>query len=123
MNIITKNIFIERSIRFEEPLQDVELVEEETAEITSRSANDSDDENGSESYDISDIMSDFSEHNISISESDSNAPTNLPKWAKKTLSSVRTNVGNPADPRRTRSDFQRAHIYISCNDSLIYETL
>ena len=45
LNIRIKNIFIERSVCFEEPLQDVELVEEETAEISSRSADDSDDEN------------------------------------------------------------------------------
>ena len=42
-----KNIFIERSVHFEEPLQDVELVEEETAEIPSCSADHSNDENGS----------------------------------------------------------------------------
>ena len=52
LNIRTKNIFIERSVRFEEPLQDVELVEEETAEIPSLSAEDFGDENESVSYDI-----------------------------------------------------------------------
>ena len=52
MNIKTKNIFIERSVRFEEPLQDVKLVEEETDEIPSCSADDSDDENASVSSDI-----------------------------------------------------------------------
>ena len=83
MNIITKNIFIERSIRFEETLQDVELVEEETAEIPSRSDGDSDDENASVSSDISDMISDISEHDISGYESYPNVPTNLPKWAKR----------------------------------------
>ena len=103
--MITKQVFIERSVRFEEPLQDVELVEEETAEIPSCSVDHSDDENGSEGSDILDIMSDISENNISGSESYSNHPTHLPKWAKKTLSFTRTNIGNLVDPRRTRSYF------------------
>ena len=47
LNIITKNILIERSVCFEEPLKDLELVEEETVEIPSRFAEDSDDENES----------------------------------------------------------------------------
>ena len=85
LNIRTKNIFIERSVRFEEPLQDVELVKEETVEISSRSIDDFDDENGSMRYDFSDLMSDISENNISGSESDPNVPTHLPKWAEKTL--------------------------------------
>ena len=59
MNIRTKQIFIERSVCFEEPLQEVELVEEETAEIPSFFADHFDDENGSEGYDISDMISDI----------------------------------------------------------------
>ena len=98
---MTKNIFIERSVRFEEPLQDVKLVEEEAAEIPSRSAEDSNDENASVSSDISYMMSDIRENDISCSESDPNVPTHLPKWAEKTLSYVGLNVGNPAHPRRT----------------------
>ena len=82
MNIRTKQIFIERSACFEEPLQEIELVEQKTAEIPSCSADHLDDENGSEGYDISDMISDISEHNISSSESYSNVPTHLPKWAK-----------------------------------------
>ena len=121
LNIKTKQIFIERSVRFEEPLQDVELVKEETAEIPSRSADDSDDENGSVSSDISDLMSDISENNISGSESYSNVPTHFPKWATKTLSSARTNVGNSVDQGRTWSYFQRAGISISFHYSLLYK--
>ena len=82
MNIRTKNIFIERSVCFEEPLQDVELIEEETVEISSRSADDFDDEIGSVNYDILDLIYDISEHNTSGSKSDSNHPThsqNRPK--------------------------------------------
>ena len=83
----------------------MELVEEETAEIFSHSADDSDDENGSVSSDISDLMSDISENNISGSESDPNDPIHLPKWVEKTLSSVCLNVGNHVDPRRTQTYF------------------
>ena len=61
-------------------------------------------------FDILDLISDISEHNISGSESYSYVPTHLPKWAKKNRSSAGTNVGNPVDPRRTRLDFQRAGI-------------
>ena len=121
LNIRTKNIFIKRSVCFEEPLQNVELVEEETVEISSRSADNSDDENGSVSSDISDLMSDISDHEISSSESYPNEPTNLPKWAEKTISFGGLNVGNLSDPRRTRSDFQREGIALSCNDSLLCE--
>ena len=60
LNIITKNIFIERTVCFKEPLQD----EEETVEIPSSSVGDSDDENASVSYDISDLMFYISEHDI-----------------------------------------------------------
>ena len=59
---------IEISVCFEEPLQAVELVKEEIAEISSHSANDSDDQNGSVSFDFSYLMSDISEKNISGSE-------------------------------------------------------
>ena len=44
INIITKQIFIERSVQFEEPLREVELVKEKCVEIPSCSAHYSDDE-------------------------------------------------------------------------------
>ena len=65
MNIKNKQIFIERRVYFEEPLQEVELVEENTAEIPSCSIDHLDDENGSEGSDIAYLMSDISEKNIS----------------------------------------------------------
>ena len=68
MNVKTKQILIERNVRFEEPLQDVELVEEETAEISPHSTDDYDDENRSVSSDISYLMYDINENNISGSE-------------------------------------------------------
>ena len=49
-------IFIEISVCFEEPFQEVELIEEETVEIPSRSTDHSDDENGSEGSNISNLM-------------------------------------------------------------------
>ena len=100
----------------------MELVKEETAEIPSRSADDSDDENGSVRYDILDMIYDISENNISGSESYSNFPTHLPKWAKKILSSTGRNIGNSTDPRRTRSDFQREGIALYFNYSLLSKT-
>ena len=48
--------------------------------------------------------------------------THLPTWAKQTLSSAGDNIGNPDDPRRTRSDFQRAVIALSCNEYLMSDT-
>ena len=122
MNIRTKHIFIERSACFEEPLQEVELVEEKTVETPSCSADHLDDENGSEGSDIADLMFHIREQNKSGSESDSDVSTHLPTWAKKTPSFIGTNIGNHVDLRRTRSDFQRAGIFISCHDSLLYET-
>ena len=88
MNIINKNILIERSVCFEEPLQDLKLVEEETAEIPSLFAEDYGDENESVRYDISDLMSNISENYISDSETYPNEPTHLPKWVEKTPSSA-----------------------------------
>ena len=112
MNIRTKNILIERSVCFEEPLQYLKLVEEETIELASLSAEDSRDENESVRYDISHMMYDISDYELSGYESYPNEPSHLPKWAKKTLSSVGSNVRNLVDPRRTRADFQRVRISI-----------
>ena len=46
----------------------------------------------------------------------------LPTWAQQTLSSAGDNIGNPDDPRRTWSDFQRAGYALSCSDNLLSET-
>ena len=48
LNIRTKQIFIEISVRFEEPLQGVELIKEKSVEIPSCSTHCSDDEIGSD---------------------------------------------------------------------------
>ena len=55
-------IIIERIFRFKEPLQDLKLVEEETAKPLPLSDEDSGDENESLCYDISDDMYDINEH-------------------------------------------------------------
>ena len=80
MNIINKNIIIGRSVRFEEPLQDMKLVEEETTKPLPLSNEEFGDENEILCYDISDVMSNVGEHEISGSESDMNEPTHIPKW-------------------------------------------
>ena len=76
-------------------------------------------ESGSEGSDFADMISDISEKNKSGLESDSEFTNHLPTWAKKTLSSAGQNIGNPVDPRRTRSEFKRAGIVLSCNDDLV----
>ena len=60
MNIKTKNILIEGSVCFEEPLQDLKLVEEETAKLLPLSNEDSGDESESLCSDISDVMYEIS---------------------------------------------------------------
>ena len=62
MDIRSKNIFIERSVLFEEPLQDLQLVEEETAKRLHLSDEDSRDDNGSKCSDISYEMYDIIYH-------------------------------------------------------------
>ena len=56
----TKQIIIERSVKFDEPLQEVELVEEKTAEIPSYSIEYLDDEIGGDDPDLDPLISDIS---------------------------------------------------------------
>ena len=58
----------------------------------------------------------------SNAESEPKVKNHLPTWARQTLSSAGDNIGNPDDPRRTRSDFQREGIVLSCTDNFISET-
>ena len=101
LNIRTKQIFIERSVQFEEPLQEVELVEENSVEIPSCSAGHLGDESGSEGYYFAYMIYNISDKNILGSKSYFYISTHLPTCDKKTLSSAGTNIGNAADPRRT----------------------
>ena len=57
---ITKQIIIERSVKFDEPLQEVELVKEKTADFPSYSTEYLDDEIGGDDPDFDHIISDIS---------------------------------------------------------------
>ena len=56
----TKYIIIERSVKFDEPLQEVELVKEKNAEFPSYSTEYLDDEIGGDDPDLDPLISDIS---------------------------------------------------------------
>ena len=58
--IKTKYIIIERSVKFNEPLQEVELVKEKTTEFPSYSTEYLDDEIGGDDPDLNPLISDIS---------------------------------------------------------------
>ena len=95
---------------FDEPLQEVELVKEKTAEFPSYSTKYLDDVIGGDDPNLDPMMSDISEQQTSDAESKPEVKNQLPTWARQTLSSVGDDIGNLDDPRRTRSDFQRVGI-------------
>ena len=68
------------------------------------------------------MIFDISVQKTSDVESEPEVQNHLPTWARQTLSSVGDNIGNPNDPRRTRSDFQRTGIALSCPDNFLSET-
>ena len=55
-------------------------------------------------------------------KSEPEVQNHLPTWARQTLSSAGDNIGNLDDPRRTRPDFQRAGIALSCIDNFLSKT-
>ena len=57
LDIKTKHIIIERSVKFDEPLQKIELVKEKTAEFPSYSTEYLDDEIGGDDPDLDPIIS------------------------------------------------------------------
>ena len=59
LDIKTKYIIIERSVKFDEPLQEVELVKEKTVEFPSCSTEYSDDEIGDDDPDLDPLISDI----------------------------------------------------------------
>ena len=65
--------------------------------------------------DLEPMIYDISDQKESSSSSEPEVKTHLPTWARQTLSSAGDNIGNPDDPRRTRSNFQRAGISLSCH--------
>ena len=80
-----------------------------------------DDVIGGDDLDLDSLIFDINEQKILDDESEPEVQNHLPTSAQQTLSSVGDNIGNPDDPRRTRSDFQRAGIALSFYDNLLYE--
>ena len=97
----------------------MELVKEKTVEFPFYSTEYLDDEIGGDGPDLDPMISNISLQKSSDTESEPKVQNHLPTWSQKTLSSVGDNIGNPDDPRRTRSDFQRAGIALSCPDCLL----
>ena len=60
MDFKTKQIIIKRSVKFNEPLQEVELVKEKTAEFPSYSTEYLDDEIGGDDPDLDPMISNIS---------------------------------------------------------------
>ena len=60
LDIKTKNIIIERSVKFDEPLQEVELVKEKTVDFPSYSIDYLDDEIWGDDPDLDPMISDIS---------------------------------------------------------------
>ena len=74
MYIISKIIFIERSILFEEQIHDLQLVEEENAKLLPLPKEDLGDDTESLCSDIYDIMYNINEHEESGLDLDPNEP-------------------------------------------------
>ena len=77
---------------------------------------------GGDDPDLDPLISDISVQKSSDTESEPEVQNHLPTWARQTLSSAGDNIGNPDDPRKTWSDFQRAGIMLSCPDNLLSKT-
>ena len=91
INLSTNKSFIERSVQFEE--EHLAAVEDGESSSPPQPLIVSEETNAfSDSY--------MYDNNYLIS--DPNSPTR-PKWAAKTIHAARELVGNPSDPRRTRS--------------------
>ena len=69
LDINTKHIIIKRSVKFDEPLQEVELVKEKTTEFPSYSTEYLDDEIGGDDPDLDPIISNIHVNKSSNSES------------------------------------------------------
>ena len=89
LDIITKQIIIERSVQFDEPLQEVELVKEKIVEFPSYSNEYLDDVIGGDDPDLDPMISDISQKKKSDAESEPEVQNHLPTWARQTLSSCR----------------------------------
>ena len=96
-------------------------MKEKIAKFPSYSTEYLDDGIGGDDPDLDPMISDISEQKTSDAESEPELQNHLATWARQTLSSAGENIGNLDDPRRTKSDFQRAGIAISCYDNLMYK--
>ena len=82
LDINIKYIIIERSVKFDEPLQEVELVKEKTIEFTSYSTEYLDDEIGGDDPDLDPLISDISVQQSSDAELEPEVKNHLPRWAR-----------------------------------------
>ena len=80
-----------------------------------------DDGIGGDDPDLDPMIYDISVDKKLYSESEPEVQNHLPTWARHTLSSIGENIGNLDDPRRTRFDFQREGIALSCPDYFLYK--
>ena len=101
LDINTKYIIIDISVKFDEPLLEVELVKEKTVEFPSYSTKYLDDQIGGDDPDLDPMISDISLQQKLDAELEPEVQNHLPTWARQTLSSAGDNIGNPDDPRRT----------------------
>ena len=92
----------------------MELAKEKTIEFPSYSTEYLDDEIGGDDPHLNPMIFYISVQQTSDAESKPEVQNHLPTWARQTLSSIGDNIGNLDDPRRTRSNFQRADIVLSC---------
>ena len=89
-------------------------MKEKAADFTSYSTEYLDDEIGGDDPELDPMISDISVQKTLDTELEPEVQNHLPTWAQQTLSSTGDNTGNPNDPRRTRSDFQRVGIALYC---------
>ena len=89
-------------------------MKEKTAKFPSYSTEYLDDEIGGDDPYLDPLIYDISFQQSSDAESEPEVQNHLPTCVRHTLSSAGDNIGNPDDPRRTRSDFQGEGIVLSC---------
>ena len=82
LDIKTKQIIIERSVKFDEPLQEVELVKEKTAKFPSYSIEYLDDKIGGDDPNLYPMISDISVQKTSDAESEPELQNHLPTWVR-----------------------------------------
>ena len=82
LDIKTKYIIIERSVKLDDPLQEVELVKEKTTEFPSYSTEYLDDEIGGDDPDLDPMISEIVVQQTSDDESELEVQNHLPTWAR-----------------------------------------